>query len=338
MSHFHRPGTRLLKEPEPSQEQTRSPFADVAGRFANWIAGMDRVYEPDETDDESDPLRGLVPDVDEERRAEPATAAATAAGAPVPAPGTGSMAAAGPAAAAGPSGSASRFPVAPLGYNRAAVDEHLEELESELGELSRELAELRSQHEAPMSVTEELERIGEQTASILVVAHDKASETTRRAQEQAERCIADAAANAVAITEEAKQRLRELDNETDSVWRERERLLEDVRAVSAALAALADQASERFPAAEPAATSAFPAVAGRAPRAAVSGVFEREATRPFTPVEEAEAGGQRAAAGDGVAEVPDGEAAEPGALPGADPGDTASWLAGFEPPEPAEDD
>ena len=115
--------------------------------------------------------------------------------------------------------------MAPFGYNRAAVDEHLIGLEREIAELRAATATL-----TPMSITEELERIGEQTASILVVAHDKANETTRRAQEQAERCVADAAANAVAITDEAKQRLRELDSETDSVWRERERLLEDVRA------------------------------------------------------------------------------------------------------------
>jgi cell division septum initiation protein DivIVA len=81
-----------------------------------------------------------------------------------------------------------------------------------------------------------------------VVAHDQAHETTRRAQEQAERCVADAAANAVEITAEAKSRLRELDEETDSVWRERERLLEDTRAVSVRLASLVDEAESRFPA------------------------------------------------------------------------------------------
>ncbi len=115
------------------------------------------------------------------------------------------------------------------------------------------------------SITDELERIGEQTASILVVAHDQAHETTRLAQEQAERCVADAAANAVADHRRGQgSKLRELDAETDAVWRERERLLEDVRTVSAALANLADQASERFPAAEPAsATGSFHA-GGRA--------------------------------------------------------------------------
>jgi len=70
----------------------------------------------------------------------------------------------------------SRFPVDPLGYNMEAVDEHIARLE-------RELDELRGAVPA-MSINEEIKRLGEQTASILVVAHDKAHETTRLAQEQ----------------------------------------------------------------------------------------------------------------------------------------------------------
>jgi cell division septum initiation protein DivIVA len=295
MSHFHRQDTKLTEREAPEEhEQPRSPFADVAGRFANWVSGTDREHEPEPLDDyevDPDPLRALTPEPEDDR---------------------------------GPS----RFPVAPLGYNRTAVDEHLADLERELSELGRELAVLRSHREAPMSVTEELERIGEQTASILVVAHDKAHETTRRAEEQAERCIADAAANAVAITEEAKQRLRELDNETDSVWRERERLLEDVRAVSAALATLADQASERFPAAaDQSATTAFPAGPARAQRVGATMMFQPEQTRSFSAVEEAEARGETAYAGESSG------ALEPSEREG-EPGDTASWLAGFEPPAP----
>jgi cell division septum initiation protein DivIVA len=142
---------------------------------------------------------------------------------------------------------AAPFAVAPLGYNRQAVDEHLAELE-------RELSELRDGRggvpvaEPPMSVQEELERIGEQTASILVVAHDKAHETTQMAQEQADRCISDAAANATAITEEAQAKLREIEAETEAVRRRRDSLIADARGVAASLVALADEADGRFPA------------------------------------------------------------------------------------------
>jgi hypothetical protein len=133
----------------------------------------------------------------------------------------------------------SRFPVSPLGYHRGAVDERISALEQELEELRNE--------NSPISITEEIERLGEQTASILVVAHDQAHETTRQAQEQADRCIADAAENAVAMTEQAKRNLRELDNETESVWRERARLLDDARSVGLSLIALAEEGLERFP-------------------------------------------------------------------------------------------
>jgi DivIVA protein len=139
------------------------------------------------------------------------------------------------------SDSGGRFPVGPFGYNRTAVDQYV-------GELERELEDLRRDRPAPpVSINEEIERLGEQTASILVVAHDQANETTRRAQEQADRCIADAAANAVAMTAQAKQQLRELDSETDAVWQERQRLIDDVRCTAAALISLADEATERFP-------------------------------------------------------------------------------------------
>ena len=196
------------------------------------------------------------------------------------------------------------------------MDEHLARQE-------RELDALRAKHAPMASITDELERIGEQTASILVVAHDQAHETTRLAQEQAERCVSDAAANAVQITAEAKEKLRDLDAETDAVWRERERLLEDVRVVSAALANLANQASERFPAAEPThSTGSFPVVAAPAraiweraeaeePDAAAPAVSEPQATEPFNVLDD-----------DGEAESSE-----------AQPGDTGSWLVGLEPPD-----
>lgn len=134
-----------------------------------------------------------------------------------------------------------RFPLARLGYDRTTVDEHVAELE-------RELAELQTRAPSGGSVSAEIERIGEQTSAILTVAHDKAHEMTRQAQEQADRCLADAASNAVMITEDAKRRLRQLDSDTDAVWRERARLVEDVRHVASSLMSLADDATARFPA------------------------------------------------------------------------------------------
>ncbi len=137
----------------------------------------------------------------------------------------------------------SRFPIGPLGYSRTAVDERIGALEEQITTLEQQ----RNRGEPTVSITEEIERLGEQTASILVVAHDQAHETTRMAQEQAERCIADATFNANALTAEAKRRLEEIDTETDVVWQERARLLDDARNVGLALIALAEEALERFP-------------------------------------------------------------------------------------------
>jgi len=135
---------------------------------------------------------------------------------------------------------APRFPMARRGYDREAVDTYI-------GRLERELSELRDGRDPSGAVQAEIERIGEQTVAILRVAHEQASDTLHQAQEEADRCLSAAASNAVAMTEDAKSQLRRLDSETDAIWRERARLLEDVRQLAASLSALAEDALERFP-------------------------------------------------------------------------------------------
>ncbi|MGN6868420.1 MAG: DivIVA domain-containing protein [Solirubrobacteraceae bacterium] len=133
-----------------------------------------------------------------------------------------------------------RFPTALHGYDRDAVDAHLAALE-------REIADLRAHRSPTPAIEDELERLGQETSAVLRVAHEQAAEITRRAQIQADRCVSDAAANAVAMTEDAKRKLRQLDTETDAVWAERGRLIEDVRNVATSLFSLAEDASDRFP-------------------------------------------------------------------------------------------
>jgi hypothetical protein len=145
-----------------------------------------------------------------------------------------------------------RYPRARNGYDPDAVERHVAELE-------RELAELRTNRNPSEAVAVEIEKIGEQTSSILLLAHDQAQKLKREAQDQADRCLADAAANAVKMTEDAKRKLGELDTETDSVWQERSRLLQDARGVAGALLTLVDEAAERFPSeAEKSATGSHP--------------------------------------------------------------------------------
>jgi hypothetical protein len=137
-----------------------------------------------------------------------------------------------------------RFRTALHGYDRDAVDDHVAGLEQEIAQLAAQLATKRS----PTSAVEaELERVGAETSAILKVAHEQAAEITRRARGEADRCVADAAANAVAMTEDANRKLRQLDTETDAVWAERMRLIEDVRNVATSLFSLAEDASDRFP-------------------------------------------------------------------------------------------
>ena len=147
-----------------------------------------------------------------------------------------------------------RFPIARSGYDCAAVDEHIAMLERELSELDRELAELRSRAPAHDEVAAELERIGEETSSILLAAHDRARETTRQAQEQADRCIADAAAQALAITEDANRKKGQVEAETRRIEAERARLLADMEALAGTLSTVAREAASRFePPAQPSA-------------------------------------------------------------------------------------
>lgn len=159
---------------------------------------------------------------------------------------------------------ASRFPISREGYDRAAVDQYLSELE-------RELVEARSSAVSEGSIATEIDRIGEQTTAILKTAHDQAQQITRRAKSEADHCIAQAASRAMEMTQTAEQRLRDLDGETDTIWSERAQLIDDVRSVASSLMTLAEESARRFPA-ETARTAAPAGVAaqglmGDAPRA-----------------------------------------------------------------------
>ncbi|MBV9417501.1 MAG: DivIVA domain-containing protein [Solirubrobacterales bacterium] len=221
-----------------------------------------------------------------------------------------------------------RFPTALHGYDRDAVDAHVDGLEAEL-------EELRTQRLPVPAIEAELERVGEETSAILKVAHEQAAEITRRARAQADRCVADAAANAVAMGEDARRKLRQLDSETDAVWAERGRLIEDVRNVATALFSLAEDAADRFPedgdrgpATAPApvvpTSSPAPAPDATAPPAAYSGPI---AGTPSGP-------GAATPSGPGAATL-----SGPGAATPSGPGAATPWSAPAPPPaEEAVDD
>lgn len=139
-----------------------------------------------------------------------------------------------------------RFPMARSGYECVAVDEHIEMLERELEELESEVEQMRVRTPAHDQVEDEIKKIGEQTSTILLAAHDRAKETTRVAQEQADKCLADAAANAIRVTEEANHKKSEIEAEMRRLSTERSRLLADMEALAGTLSTVAREASARF--------------------------------------------------------------------------------------------
>ena len=138
-----------------------------------------------------------------------------------------------------------RFPLAPRGYDRVAVDEFIAELELELAEADRELAEVRAGVDSADEVQAELKRIGEQTSAILIAAYEQRDEILRAAREEAESSVAEAVAKADALVADGEARRRELEAQNGAAYQERDRLLEEIRTVSAGLAALADSVEKR---------------------------------------------------------------------------------------------
>jgi ElaB/YqjD/DUF883 family membrane-anchored ribosome-binding protein len=138
---------------------------------------------------------------------------------------------------------AADFPVVFRGYDREVVDAHLAAIEEDI-------AELHANRTPQSAVRRELERVGQETAAILQRAHEAADEVARRARTKADARIEEADRQAEEMRREAEARLRRIDKDTDDVWADRRKLLEDARAMGEALIRLADEALARFPPAE----------------------------------------------------------------------------------------
>jgi cell division septum initiation protein DivIVA len=136
------------------------------------------------------------------------------------------------------------FPLVIRGYDRRAVDEYLEATNARLAEY--EALQLPS-----VAVKEALERVADDTGGILKEAHETADGVMRRAREEAERLVREARDEADRTIASAEARVRQIGIDTDALWQERLRLIEDAQATSVSLAALAEEAIARFPAWEP---------------------------------------------------------------------------------------
>jgi hypothetical protein len=134
------------------------------------------------------------------------------------------------------------FPMVLRGYDRVAVDAYVRRT-------SQLVAELQATRSPEAAVRRALERVGEEVAGILQRAHDTSAQITAQSRSEAEDRLEVARREAQQISAAAEARVRELDAETDRIWAERQRIVEDARQLAQDLMSLANSAAERFPAA-----------------------------------------------------------------------------------------
>ncbi len=200
------------------------------------------------------------------------------------------------------------FAIVLRGYDRDSVDDYVQRT-------SQLMAELQTTRSPEAAVRRALERVGEEVSGILQRAHETASRITSQSRSEAEDRLEAARQEAAQIVSRAEERVRELDAETDRIWAERHRIVEDTRELARELLTLTDSAADRFPPDAPVgADSALPGL---------------EAVPPA---------GIGAVPPGGEAASLDESAAEPGAESGADsePDEDAeptAILPVFEPPE-----
>ena len=148
--------------------------------------------------------------------------------------------------APGPSTAAVRdvtFPLAFRGYEREAVDAYVMQV-------NQLIAELEATRSPEAAIKRALDSVGEETSSILQHARETADDITARSRVQADDRLQGAEREAQAVRADAEARLREIDADTDAVWQERARLIEEVRRLATDLSRLADVAVERMVPAE----------------------------------------------------------------------------------------
>jgi hypothetical protein len=133
------------------------------------------------------------------------------------------------------------FPTVLRGYDRLAVDAYVQKT-------SQLVAEIQATRSPDAAIRRALERVGEEVSGILQRAHDAAAQVTFQSRSEAEDRLEAARREAAQIVSAAEERVRELDVETDRIWSERHRIVEDTRELAHELLTLTDSATDRFPA------------------------------------------------------------------------------------------
>jgi hypothetical protein len=132
------------------------------------------------------------------------------------------------------------FPHSLRGYDRAAVDEYVQQTR-------RLIAELQATRSPEAAVRRALERVGDQITGVLQRAHETAEQITAQSRSEAEDRLQQARSEAKLIADAAERRVTDLDADTDRIWMERQRIVADAEDLAGQLLALAKVAAERFP-------------------------------------------------------------------------------------------
>jgi DivIVA domain-containing protein len=132
------------------------------------------------------------------------------------------------------------FPVVFRGYDTRTVDAYVASVE-------RCIERFEESHSPTEAVRRALDRVGEQTATILHEAERSAEETTTASRAQADDRLQRAEQEAAAIWTTAHARSRALDDDIERLWEERQRLIEATKQMADALSAIATDAEARFP-------------------------------------------------------------------------------------------
>lgn len=226
------------------------------------------------------------------------------------------------------------FPIVLRGYDRIAVDAYVKKT-------TQLVAELQATHSPESAVRRALERVGEEVSGILQRAHDTAAEITAKSRSEAEDRLESARRETAQLKTRAADEVKELDLETDRIWEERLRIVEDARELARQLMTLADSAVERFPADETESTEAAlrPEIAeifSAGADSAVGGAVGDDREDAFAPIAGEEDALAPVAGDDALAPVPQ----EGDALVEADDAPAELAAAGDEPlmtPPEAED-
>jgi len=141
------------------------------------------------------------------------------------------------------------FPVTLRGYDRATVDAYV-------ADVTRLVEELDATHSPTRAVERAIDRVGEETSGILQRARETAEDITTKSRSRSDDRLQTAEREAHTMRQQAEARVRELDADTERLWEERNRLLEDVTRLSSQLSGVVEAANLRYPLveAEPAPT------------------------------------------------------------------------------------